>query len=44
VHPAVWGAGERPFEGQEQARLELIGAETYDSGVTLLRYEPAASS
>jgi dihydrofolate reductase len=42
VHPAVWGAGERPFQGAEQARLRLTGSETFDSGVTLLRYEPAA--
>jgi dihydrofolate reductase len=43
LHPAVWGQGERPFLGEEQARLELVGSETFDSGVTLLRYEPAAS-
>ena len=44
VHPAVWGPGERPFQGDEQVRLDLIGSETFDSGVTLLRYQPAASS
>jgi dihydrofolate reductase len=44
VHPAVWGTGERPFEGEEQVRLDLVGSETFDSGVTLLRYEPAAAS
>jgi dihydrofolate reductase len=44
VHPAVWGAGERPFQGEEQARLDLVGTETFDSGVTFLRYEPASSS
>jgi dihydrofolate reductase len=43
LHPAVWGQGERPFQGEEQARLRLVGSETFDSGVTLLRYEPAAS-
>jgi dihydrofolate reductase len=43
LHPAVWGQGERPFLGEEQARLRLVGSETFDSGVTLLRYEPAAS-
>jgi dihydrofolate reductase len=41
LHPAVWGQGERPFLGEEQARLRLIGSETFDSGVTLLRYQPA---
>jgi dihydrofolate reductase len=44
VHPAVWGAGERPFQGDEQVRLDLVGSQTFDSGVTLLRYAPAASS
>jgi dihydrofolate reductase len=44
VHPAVWGAGERPFQGDEQARLRLVGTETFDSGVTLLRYQPVAAS
>jgi dihydrofolate reductase len=41
VHPAMWGPGEHPFEGEEQIRLELIDAKTFDSGVTLLRYEPS---
>jgi dihydrofolate reductase len=40
VHPAVWGQGERPFGGEERVRLELLGSETFDSGVTLLRYAP----
>jgi dihydrofolate reductase len=40
VHPAVWGRGERPFREEEKIRLKLLGSETYDSGVTLLRYEP----
>ena len=40
VHPAVWGSGERPLEG-EQSRLALLGSRTFDSGVTLLRYRPA---
>jgi dihydrofolate reductase len=43
VHPTIWGPGERPFHGDEQVRLALVGSETFDSGVTLLRYEPAAS-
>jgi dihydrofolate reductase len=40
VHPAVWGKGERPFWEEEKLRLTLLGTETYDSGVVLLRYEP----
>jgi dihydrofolate reductase len=43
IHPAVWGRGERPFHGDQQARLELVGSETFDSGVTLLRYTPATA-
>jgi dihydrofolate reductase len=39
LHPAVRGAGERRFQDEEQVRLELIGSETFDSGVTLLRYK-----
>ena len=39
VHPAVWGAGARPFEG-ETVRLQLLEAKAFDSGVTLLRYAP----
>ena len=38
VHPSVWGSGERPFQGDTQSRLRLLGSETFDSGVTLLRY------
>ncbi len=41
VHPGVWGSGERPLQGDPKLRLRLVGTETYDSGVTLLRYEPA---
>jgi dihydrofolate reductase len=37
VHPVVWGEGARPFQG-EKLRLRLVGSETFDSGVTLLRY------
>ena len=44
VHPAVWGPGERPFQGDQQVRLDLVGSETFDSGVTLLRYQQAAGS
>jgi dihydrofolate reductase len=40
VHPSVWGAGERPLQSEAQNRLRLLGSEAFDSGVTLLRYEP----
>ena len=40
VHPAVWGSGERPFQGEAQNGLRLLGSEAFDSGVTLLRYAP----
>jgi dihydrofolate reductase len=41
VHPAVWGEGARPFDGA-RTRLSLLESKSYDSGVTLLRYEPVA--
>jgi dihydrofolate reductase len=40
VHPAMWGSGERPLQGQAENRLRLLGSEAFDSGVTLLRYAP----
>jgi len=39
VHPVVWGEGTRPFDG-ETVRMRLIESTPFDSGVTLLRYEP----
>jgi dihydrofolate reductase len=42
VHPSVQGAGARPFQGEETVRLQLVDAKVFESGVTLLRYEPAA--
>lgn len=41
VHPAVWGAGERPFQGEGRNQLQFLGSQEFDSGVTLLRYAPA---
>ena len=41
LHPAIWGSGERPFKGEERLRLEFLGSEAFDSGVTVLRYRPA---
>jgi len=40
IHPAVWGSGERPLQGEAENRLRLLGSEAFDSGVTLLRYAP----
>jgi dihydrofolate reductase len=39
VHPAVWGEGARPYQG-EKVRMRLLESTSFDSGVTLLRYEP----
>jgi dihydrofolate reductase len=39
VHPVVWGDGARPFQG-ETVRMRLLDSKAFDSGVTLLRYEP----
>jgi dihydrofolate reductase len=44
VHPAVWGPGGRPFEGMEPVGVRLLEAKAFDSGVTLLRYEPTAAA
>lgn len=41
MHPALWG-GDRTFQGGEPTRLQLIDANAFDSGVTLLRYVPEA--
>jgi dihydrofolate reductase len=41
VYPAVAGPGARPFESGSKAKLRLLESKAYDSGVTLLRYEPA---
>lgn len=40
LHPAVWGEGARPYQG-EKVPMRLLDSTSYDSGVTLLRYEPA---
>lgn len=39
LHPAVWGEGGRPYQG-ETVRMRLIDSTSFDSGVMLLRYEP----
>jgi dihydrofolate reductase len=43
LHPAVWGEGARPYQG-EKIRMRLVESTSFDSGVTLLRYEPVARS
>ena len=40
LHPAIWGEGARPFQG-EKVRMRLLESRSFDSGVTLLRYAPA---
>jgi len=39
LHPTVWGEGARPYQG-ETVRMRFLDSTSYDSGVTLLRYEP----
>lgn len=39
VHPAVGGGGTRPYGG-DAISMRLLDATAFDSGVTLLRYEP----
>ena len=39
IHPSVWGEGARPYGG-DKVKLQLLDSTSYDSGVTLLRYEP----
>ena len=42
VHPAVWGEGSRPYQG-ETVRMRLLDSTSFDSGVTYLRFEPLGS-
>ena len=43
IHPTVQGEGKRPYEGAT-IKLRLLDSRQFDSGVTLLRYEPMSSS
>jgi dihydrofolate reductase len=43
VHPSIWGPGERLFGASEKLQLRLLGSESFDSGVILLRYQPVPS-
>lgn len=42
VNPVSWGAGKRPFDDGGPVWLELAGTTTFDTGVVLLSYRPAA--
>ena len=42
IYPATAGPGARPFESESKRKLRLLESNAYDSGVVLLRYEPAA--
>jgi len=43
VHPVVLGSGKRLFrEGSDRTALRLVETKTFDSGVVLLSYQPAA--
>jgi dihydrofolate reductase len=44
VYPVVLGSGARLFADGMQAKLRLIGSETYDNEVVHLAYGPAASA
>ena len=41
IHPALGGRGARPFEPDGTVGLRVVDSTAFDSGVTLLRYEPA---
>ena len=43
VDPAVWGEGQRPFDGT-RVRMQLLSATTFDSGVALLTYRPTSAA
>lgn len=44
VFPVVLGAGLRLFAEGTQAKLRLVESKTFETGVTLLIYQPASSS
>jgi dihydrofolate reductase len=39
LHPTVWGAGTRPYQGAT-VPMRLLESSAYDSGVVQVRYEP----
>jgi dihydrofolate reductase len=40
-NPTIQGPGDRPFHEGDSIDLKLLGSESFQSGVALLRYEPA---
>jgi dihydrofolate reductase len=44
VYPLVLGSGLRLFEAGDPAKLKLTGSRVFDSGVTLLSYEPSPAA
>ena len=41
VHPVIWGAGRRLFEGMsDRIELKLVDSQTFKSGVVVLHYTP----
>jgi dihydrofolate reductase len=43
VNPAVWGSGDRAFDGR-RVRLQLLATTVFDSGVALLCYRPTSDN
>jgi dihydrofolate reductase len=41
VHPTVQGPGDRPFHDGDPIDFKLLGSQSFNSGITLLRYQPA---
>jgi len=42
IHPTVQGEGKRPYEAAT-LKMRLLHTKQFDSGVTLLRYEPVSA-
>ncbi len=43
LHPIVLGSGKRLFADESQVALNLVEARTFDTGMILLRYQPAGT-
>jgi dihydrofolate reductase len=41
VHPTIQGPGDRPFHDGDPIDFTLLGSQSFESGITLLRYQPA---
>jgi dihydrofolate reductase len=44
VHPVVWGDGVRVFHGGDPVRMRVIDVTPFESGVTLVRYQPEGAA